>query len=134
MFLVADDELSTEGVIIGRSVLEHMKIDTHTLLEINRSALDSVGCSGVGNPTSMAKGGYVSMVMNARADNVREYRRRYYDKQQQSVNDFKSQYEYDTLQYPNLHDVADLQKKDEVSQAIDSMIENGEKNGLKLLS
>ena len=39
-YLVADDEIACEDLLIGLSVLRHLKVDTKTLLETNRASLD----------------------------------------------------------------------------------------------
>lgn len=36
LFLVADDDLSGEDLFIGLPILEHLRIDSNTLLENNR--------------------------------------------------------------------------------------------------
>lgn len=69
-FLVDDDEFASEGLIVDRPILEHMNIDTKTLLKSNRAALDGIDCSALGNPTMEAQGGYVSRIMSARADTI----------------------------------------------------------------
>eukprot|EP00171_Calliarthron_tuberculosum_P022172 IDg22172t1 len=51
-FLVADDQMSAEPLIIGRPVLEHFNLDTKTLLEKHAKQLDGIDCAEVGNPTT----------------------------------------------------------------------------------
>ena len=46
-FLVADGELATEDLIIGKPVLQHLKVDTSTLMERNRKPLDGTDCAVV---------------------------------------------------------------------------------------
>lgn len=48
-FLFADNELVFEDVLIGLPVLQHLRVDTHTLLELNRAALNGIDCSEVDN-------------------------------------------------------------------------------------
>lgn len=64
--LVADDDLACEALMIGRQVLQHLRVDTNILLDTNKSALNGADCSDVGNPTSMVTGGYVTRIMVAR--------------------------------------------------------------------
>lgn len=52
-FLVADDELSCEDLLIGLPVLHQLELDTRTLLERNRAILDGTDCSSVGNPAAV---------------------------------------------------------------------------------
>lgn len=65
-FFVAGDELVCEDLIIGLPVLQHLRVDTRTLLENNRPVLDDADCSAVGNPTAINRGGVVSRMMTAR--------------------------------------------------------------------
>lgn len=51
-FLVADGYLSTGDFIIGHPLLQHLRVDTRTLLEENRAALDGTDCSDVQNITA----------------------------------------------------------------------------------
>ena len=51
IFLVADDDLACEDLTIGLPVLQLLQVDTRTLLENNRAALDGVNCTDVGNQT-----------------------------------------------------------------------------------
>lgn len=43
-FLVANDGLACEDVLIGYPVLQHLRIESKTLTESNHSALDATGC------------------------------------------------------------------------------------------
>lgn len=69
-FLVAEGELACENIIIGRSVLEHLSIDTAMLLDRNRQLLDDTDCSAVGNPTVLTGAVFVSRVMTARSNSI----------------------------------------------------------------
>ncbi len=55
-FLVCDDKMTNEPIIIGRPVLEHLRIDTKTLPEERALDLDGTDCSNVANPTRNAGG------------------------------------------------------------------------------
>lgn len=46
-FLVSDAVLSSEDMIIGLPVLQHLGIDSRTLLERNRATLHGTDCSYV---------------------------------------------------------------------------------------
>lgn len=65
-FLVSDNELACESILIGGPVLEHLLVDTITLLHNNRTAINETDCTVVGNPTGSRSGGYVSRVMTTR--------------------------------------------------------------------
>lgn len=65
---VADDDLSLGDLIIGRPVLKHLCVDTRTLLEQNRSALDGTDCSDVYGPAAGGHLGTVGRLMTARLE------------------------------------------------------------------
>lgn len=46
-YVVADADLASEGLLIGRPVHEHMRVDTKTLLGANSALLDITDCSGL---------------------------------------------------------------------------------------
>lgn len=97
-YLVADDELSGEGLPIGRPVLEHLKVDTKRILEENRATLDGIDYSP-------KNGGYVSMVMTSRsnfASNV------YAKSSRSKINYFHSQENDDPFPDANLLDAIDM--------------------------
>ena len=126
-FLVADDDLASQGILIGRPVLQHLKVDTRTLLEENRAALDGTDCATVGNPTEGARGGYVSMIMNARANNVRNPLQ---DHLRPRINFFGSRNDEDPFPNPNLLDLIQP-NGDETNAAIEDMLNDLKKVGLK---
>ena len=65
-FLVADDQMTCEDLIIGLPVLRHLQVDTRTLLENNRAVLDGSDCSQIGNPCIGDGSGVVSRMISAR--------------------------------------------------------------------
>ena len=73
-FLVADDGLTDEDLLIGLPVLEHLKLDTRTMLERNCRDLDGMDCSQVGNPTRTSPGGSVSRLMIARLNGYQSHK------------------------------------------------------------
>lgn len=44
-FLIADDAMTCEDLFIGIAVLEHLRVDTKTLLEDHIESLDGTDCS-----------------------------------------------------------------------------------------
>lgn len=46
-FLVANDDLACEGLLIGRIVLQQLWVDTNSLLDNNRFAINGADCSEV---------------------------------------------------------------------------------------
>lgn len=69
-FLVADDDLPCEDLLIGLPVLQHLKIDTRTLLENNRAELGGADCTLGMDPLVNMTGGYVSRLMVARLNHL----------------------------------------------------------------
>lgn len=53
--LAPDEALTCEDMIIGLPVLHHLKVDSKTLLEQNRGALDGTDCSAVNVASPNAK-------------------------------------------------------------------------------
>lgn len=62
-FLVADDDLACEDILIGLPVLENMGIDSCTLLERNRAVIDGTDCAEVGNPSFSASSGVLDRLI-----------------------------------------------------------------------
>lgn len=48
-FVVSDNELPCENLLIGLPVLQHLKIDSRILLDSWRDSLDGMDCIDVGN-------------------------------------------------------------------------------------
>lgn len=69
-FLVADDELVNEDVLIGLPALKQSQMDTRTLLENSQAVLDGSDCSHVGNPTIVQGGNALSRLMMARCSHI----------------------------------------------------------------
>lgn len=65
LFLVEEDHLACKALLIGRPVLQNLRIDSHTLLDINRFALNGLDCSEVGNTMTTSVKGYVSCLIIA---------------------------------------------------------------------
>lgn len=69
-FLVADDDLSCESMLIGLLVLKYLQVDTKTVLEANRAVPNGTDCSHIGNQTVPYGEGKVSRIMAARCNRV----------------------------------------------------------------
>lgn len=54
-FLAADGDLICEGLLIGLPLLRHLGIDSQTLFERERAALDGIDCSTVQHPSTSDK-------------------------------------------------------------------------------
>lgn len=62
-FLVLDDTLVTEDIIIGLPVLQHLGIDSRTLFERNSDALDGTSCSTVAHRSVLKSCGTFGRLM-----------------------------------------------------------------------
>lgn len=67
-FLVADDDLACEDILIGLPVLEHMEIDSRTMLERNRAVLDGTDCANIGNPSAFGASGVLGRLILSREE------------------------------------------------------------------
>eukprot|EP00178_Gracilaria_changii_P000257 TRINITY_DN1027_c0_g1_i1.p2 TRINITY_DN1027_c0_g1~~TRINITY_DN1027_c0_g1_i1.p2 ORF type:complete len:1106 (+),score=114.18 TRINITY_DN1027_c0_g1_i1:5972-9289(+) len=131
-FLISDDDLACEHLLIGEPVLHHLRVDTHTLLDNNRFALNGSDCSTVGNPTSTKASGYVSRLMIARLNDphpapnptkIDPARRRVvYDIVRQEADPFPD---------PALLDPIDADQHDDIREAAEMMVQMAIKNGMQ---
>lgn len=134
-FLVADDELACEELLIGRPVLEHLKVDTNTLLDTNRSVLDGVDCSEIGNPTAAKNGGMVSRIMVSRLNQVQEDEpnsevQGELAADRPRVNYNAARNEEDPFPDPSLLDPIDSMQHKEVETETEEMLHKAKENGL----
>lgn len=138
-FLVADDDLACEDLLIGLPVLQHLRIDSKTLLENNRATLDGTDCAEVGNPTATHIG-RVGHFMVARTMRVKgnsykhgiEYGQRsaqpsrdrprvHYDEARSAPDPFPD---------PSLLDPLDDAQHDDIRAAVEKMLQAAQDNGL----
>jgi len=129
-FLVADDDLTAGGILIGRPVLRHMRVDTKTLLESNRDALDGIDCANVGNPTVAENRGHVSAIMSQRASEVEKFIP-IQDPLRPRVDYFQSRKEIDPFPDASLLDRLDADQAPDVQGALDTALAQAGKNGLQ---
>ena len=132
-FLVAEDDLACEELIIGLPVLRHLQVDTHTLLKENRPVLDGADCSHVGNPTTLNRGGNVSRMMIARltrisnSDPVKEET----ESSRPRVNYYTARSEEDPFPDPSLLDPMDEDQHDEIRTEVKNLKDTARENGLQ---
>jgi len=129
-FLVADDDLTSGGLLIGRPVLQHMRVDTKTLLESNRASLDGTDCADIGNPTIVDKRGHVGTIMDKRSAEV-EHHIPNQDPNRPRVDYFQSRKEIDPFPDASLLDPVDADQGADIDGAISDMLKQAEDNGLK---
>lgn len=130
-FLVAEDAIACEELIIGLPVLRHLKVDTRTLLENNRSKLDGQDCSAVGNPTMSSKGGVLSLMITARLNGVANEMSETVWNDRPRVNYFSVRTEADPFPDPSLLDPIDSEKHEDILQGVKDMKDTAKKNGLE---
>eukprot|EP00171_Calliarthron_tuberculosum_P003723 IDg3723t1 len=138
-FLVSDAHLACESILIGLPVLRHLHIDSRTLLERNREALDGTNCAEVGNPTTEQLGA-IGRLMLAMLQGVKG--RQYVEGQEYSQSTaFPSKekprvdyYETRNAQDPcpdlSLLDPLDDEQDAEVKAEIERMLTRANENGL----
>eukprot|EP00737_Agarophyton_chilense_P003792 gb/GEZJ01004544.1/.p1 GENE.gb/GEZJ01004544.1/~~gb/GEZJ01004544.1/.p1 ORF type:complete len:294 (-),score=41.13 gb/GEZJ01004544.1/:342-1223(-) len=116
-FLVADEELTAEDLLIGLPVLEHLGVDTKTLLEEKRNFLDGFDCSSVCASQSSVLGGQLSRLMIARSNqlpNSEDFSSSLSDATRPSVNYDHVHEEQDTFSDASLLDEVDSSQSNEV--------------------
>lgn len=128
-FLVSDDDLTTSGILIGRPILQHLRVDTKTLLESNRTTLDGTDCASVGNPTVPGKAGSVSTIMTSRANDVEDHIKPQ-DPGRPRVNYFTSRKEVDPFPDSSLLDPVKREQGPDIDAAIAEQLDIASKNGL----
>lgn len=130
-FLVADDELACEDLIIGLPVLRHLQVDTRTLLENNRAVLDGADCSDVWNPTRFQRGGTISGMMIARLNRLPNTKPDTdTQKNRPPVNFYSARLEEDPFPDPSLLDPVDSEQHDTITSVVADMKDTDRHNGL----
>lgn len=69
-FLFLNADLSTEELLIGLTVLQHLDVSTKPLSEQSHDVLNGSDCSSIGNSSTVDGGGYVSRLIIARTNQV----------------------------------------------------------------
>ena len=131
-FPVADDDLAREDLVIGLPVLQNLQVDTRSLLENNRAALDGVDCTDVGNPTIL-QGGAVSRIMIARLNRIREEEFKTPDdgkSDRPRVNFYAARSEEDPFPDSSLLDLFDEDQHEDIRSAVQALVQFAKDNGL----
>lgn len=131
-FLVADADLSVEDLLIGLPVLQHLGVDTKTLLEERRDLLDGSDCSSIGAANTGTPGGQVSRLMIARLNRVPNSHVSTDNPSVDTrprVNYFKVKEEEDPFPDSSLMDPVDSTQSEEVKVEIDNMLQLAVTNG-----
>ena len=130
-FLIPDDAVASEDMLIGRPVLRHLRVDTKTLLEERVSSLDGTDCSPDLLPK--ANGGHVSRLMLARLNRVNNDEvdtPPTADPTRPKVNYFSARAEEDPLPDPSLLDPIDEEQHEDIKTAVDDLRKQAFENGL----
>lgn len=125
-FLVANADLSAEELLIGLPVLQHLGINTKTLLEQKHDVIDGVDCSSIRNETAASRGGYVSRLMIARinrASNSTVDSDKPLDDLRPRVNYFCVREEEDPFPDASLLDPIDSDQHEDVIDATNGMVQ-----------
>lgn len=124
-YLVADDDLAVEDLLIGLPVLQHLGIDTKSLLESKRDVLDGIDCSSVRSSTGTTCGGHVSRLISSRLNRVVDPFdfNTPPDPSRPRVNFYSVQEEVDPFPDKSLLHPIDSAQQEEVSEAIENMVQ-----------
>ena len=135
-FLVADDELAAEDLLIGLPILQHLGIDSKSLLEQKRDLLDGVDCSAVRDLPGATRGGKVSRLMLARLNQVSNDEvdsaanpTDASDPSRPTVNFFTVRNEQDPFPDSSLLDPVDSEQHDEIASTVEQMVADAVDNG-----
>ena len=145
-FLVADDDLAEEDLLVGRPVLSHMGIDSTTMLVRHREELDGLSCADVRNVVT-TRTGKIGRLLLARIHHVKgacqeekknQPTKKNFNKLNQSgdrkknrqtSNYFTNRNEIDPFPHPSLIDPNDLDQEDDIKTGINGMLQDATRNG-----
>ena len=126
-YMVVDGELSTEDVLIGRPILEHLRIDTNTLILSNYDRINNTDCASVPNPTSCI------------TSTVRRIETSPSSQQEASeistrplVNYHQARTESDFIYDPSLLEIIDESQVPDIKAGIKNMLTTAINNGIQL--
>ena len=129
-FLVADDSTTCEDMLIGLPVLQHLRVDTRTLLEDKISSLDGTDCC-LEDDGDM-KPGKLGRIMAARVNRLQEKSSNQAnpmaDRPRVDYNHARN--EPDPFPDPSLLDPIDKNQHDDITAAVKSMETNAMNSGL----
>lgn len=72
-FLIADQDMEAEPLLVGKPVLAHLKLGTVSLLVQNISEIDGTDFHEVGKPTIYVQKGYVIRVVSEGSDGITKH-------------------------------------------------------------
>ncbi|CAN8070623.1 unnamed protein product [Agarophyton chilense] len=119
-FLVADDKIISEPLIIGNTVLRHLKVDTNSIIDAKLPELTGTDCSIVGNP--ITSGGYISRLVRHRRNKVQG------DVFRPHVNYYEVKTQEDPFPDPSFLDLIGSQEELRRKEAILDMKKRAKKN------
>lgn len=128
-FLVAEDDLACEDMLIGLPVLQHLKVDTKTLLENNRATLDGVDCSKVGQSEKGSTSDHADRLVT-RMEALSRNEASEVDQHRERVNYYQTRQSEDPFPDPSLLDPIDSEQHAHINQSIESMLKKAEDNGM----
>lgn len=106
----------------GYRVLEHLRADTHTLLNSNRFALNEADCSAVENPTDESNGGCVSLLLIARLNGETSTQTSLPTCESPCVNYHTARHDENPLPDSALLDPVDIDQHEDIRNAVDVII------------
>lgn len=130
-YLIPDDDLACSDLLIGQPVLYHLKIDTKTLLEQNRSQLDGTDCVDA-HPDKFTAVGQIGRLMRDlyNATTPVSQNVNLPDSARPRVNYFDARAENDAFPIPSLIDVADSNQEHGVRTSLEEAIDIAKSDGI----
>ena len=128
--MVADDDLACEDLLIGLPLLQHLGIDSRTMLENNRATLDGTDFSDV---ETMMHNTSIGRLMLARIQGVRGtqpktniddvHNKPTHAPDRPRVNYNSIRMDDNPFPNPNLIDIIDEMQQPDIQHAVDAMLQ-----------
>ena len=121
-YLVIDGELLTEDLPVGRPILEHLSIDTNTLINSNYDRTNNTDCVTVNSPLSST-----STIRRIESTSTTNSNHKH---KNNSVDYHQGRYESDMIYDPSLLDTPAIRPTKEDALAVANLLKTCHANGL----
>lgn len=134
-FLVDDDDLSCENLLVGFPVLHHLGIDSSTLLERSWVTLDGTDCSSINHSSMTKPRGTLGCLIITRlqreyfSESEREIQQPNSNPERPRGNYFAHKLDIDPFPDPNLIGLANSKRDKLERQDLESMLQRAKHNG-----
>ena len=126
-FLVADDDLADEDLLLGHPLLAHLGVDSRSILEHNYQVLHEMDCSTV--PSLSTQKSTIGRLMAARIEHVKGNSPPLLPATRLRSHYFANRHEPDPFPDPSLIDAADSDQSSGIDDAIQNMLQDALDNG-----